>query len=101
MRDQRLRTEISQTKKENTHYLQSVEKSKEIEAIVTRKRKAGLEKEVVRYLQQLSVRYEHLLQSMKKSYKQQKVIDDSDKTGASSSQLKDSLLTKVQLEMHV
>ena len=78
VRDQRLRTEISQTKKENTHYLQSVEKSKEIEAIVTRKRKAGLEKE-----------------SMKKSYKQQKVIDDSDKTGASSSQLKDSLLTKI------
>lgn len=46
VRDQRLRTEISQTKKENTHYLQSVEKSKEVEAIVTRKRKAGLEKEV-------------------------------------------------------
>lgn len=47
MRDQRLRTEISLAKKENAHYLQSVEKSKEIEAIVTRKRKAGLEKEVM------------------------------------------------------
>ena len=47
MRDQRLRAEISQAKKENTHYLQSVEKSKEVEAIVTRKRKMGTEKEVI------------------------------------------------------
>lgn len=32
---------------------------------------------------------------MKKSYKQQKVVEDSSKTSVSGSKLKDSLLTKV------
>ena len=36
-----MRTEISQAKRENTHYLASIEKGKEIEAIVERKRKRG------------------------------------------------------------
>ena len=41
VREQRMRTEISQAKRENSHYLASVEKGKEIEAIVQRKRKRG------------------------------------------------------------
>ena len=36
-----MRTEISQAKRENSHYLASVEKGKEIKAIVERKRKRG------------------------------------------------------------
>lgn len=43
-----MRTEISQAKRENTHYLTSVEKGKEIEAIVQRKRKRGATEEEVR-----------------------------------------------------
>ena len=46
-----MRTEISQAKRENTHYLASVEKGKEIEAIVQRKRKRGATEEEVRYTQ--------------------------------------------------
>ena len=42
-----MRTEISQAKRENTHYLSSVEKGKEIEAIVQRKRKRGATEEEV------------------------------------------------------
>ena len=38
-----MRTEISQAKRENTHYLENVSKGKEIEAIVGRKRKKGEE----------------------------------------------------------
>lgn len=47
VREQRMRTEISQAKRENTHYLASVEKGKEIEAIVQRKRKRGATEEEV------------------------------------------------------
>ena len=36
-----MRTKISQAKRENSHYLASVEKDKKIEAIVERKRKRG------------------------------------------------------------
>ena len=42
-----MRTEISQAKRENSHYLASVEKGKEIEAIVQRKRKRGATEEDV------------------------------------------------------
>ena len=38
-----MRTEISQAKRENTHYLENVSKGKEIEAIVGRKRRKGME----------------------------------------------------------
>ncbi len=37
--DQEFRTEMSQARRENSHYLRSVDKSKEIVAIVKRKRK--------------------------------------------------------------
>jgi len=43
VREQKMRTEISQAKRENTHYLENVSKGKEIEAIVGRKRKRGVE----------------------------------------------------------
>jgi hypothetical protein len=43
-----MRTEISQAKRENSHYLASVEKGKEIEAIVERKRKRGATEDEVR-----------------------------------------------------
>ena len=42
-----MRTEISQAKRENTHYLQNVEKGKEIQAIVERKRKRGASEDEV------------------------------------------------------
>ena len=42
-----MRTEISQARRENTHYLASVEKSKQIDAIVERKRKRGATEEEV------------------------------------------------------
>ena len=38
-----MRTEISQAKRENAHYLENVSKGKEIEAIIGRKRKKGEE----------------------------------------------------------
>ena len=38
-----MRTEISQAKRENAHYLENVLKGKEIKAIVGRKRKKGEE----------------------------------------------------------
>lgn len=38
-----MRTEISQAKRENSHYLENVSKGKEIKAIVGRKRKKGEE----------------------------------------------------------
>ena len=47
VRDQKMRIEMSQAKRENSHYLSSVEKSKEIEAIVGRKRKRGATEEEV------------------------------------------------------
>ena len=47
VREQKMRTEISQAKRENTHYLASVEKGKEIDAIVQRKRKRGATEEEV------------------------------------------------------
>ena len=43
VREQKLRTEMSQAKRENTHFMLSVEKSKAKEAILERKRKAGLD----------------------------------------------------------
>ena len=43
VREQKMRTEISQAKRENTHYLENVSKGKEIEAIIGRKRKRGVE----------------------------------------------------------
>ena len=36
-----MRTEMSQAKRESAHYLANVDKGKEIEAIVVRKRKRG------------------------------------------------------------
>ena len=41
VREQRLRTEISQAKRENAHYLQSVDKSKTVSAIVEKKKRTG------------------------------------------------------------
>ena len=46
VRDQRLRTETAQAKRENAYYLQNVEKGMEISAIVERKRKRGTAREV-------------------------------------------------------
>ena len=43
VREQKMRTEMSQAKRENTHFLLNVEKSKAKEAILERKRKAGLD----------------------------------------------------------
>ena len=51
VREQKMRTEISQAKRENTHYLASVEKGKEIDAIVERKRKRGATEEEVSNIQ--------------------------------------------------
>ena len=45
-----MRTEISQAKRENSHYLASVERSKQIDAIVQRKRKRGATEEEVNYM---------------------------------------------------
>lgn len=42
VREQKMRTEMSQAKKESAHYLANVDKSKEIEAIVERKRRMGV-----------------------------------------------------------
>ena len=39
VREQRIRTEVSQVKRENAFYLKNVEKSKAISAIIERKRK--------------------------------------------------------------
>lgn len=41
VREQRLRTEISQAKRENAHYLQSVEKGHTVSAIVDKKKRTG------------------------------------------------------------
>lgn len=43
-----MRTEMSQAKRENRHYLASVDKGKAIEAIIKRKRKQGASEEEVR-----------------------------------------------------
>jgi hypothetical protein len=45
-REQRMRTEMSQAKRETQFYLESVDKQKEISAIEQRKRKRGQETEV-------------------------------------------------------
>ncbi len=45
VREQKMRTEMSQARRENAHYLHSIEKRKEIEAIVGRKRKRGVSEE--------------------------------------------------------
>ena len=59
-----MRTEISQAKRENSHYLASVEKGKEIKAIVERKRKRGAtEDEVIMSIQASSY------SSLAKAYK--------------------------------
>ena len=42
-----MRTEISQAKRENAHYMSNVAKGKEVKAIVTRKRKHGATEEEV------------------------------------------------------
>jgi len=42
VRDQQKRTELSQAKRENRHYLASVDKGKEISAILERKKKKGI-----------------------------------------------------------
>ncbi len=47
VKQQQMRTEMSQAKRENRHYLASVEKGKEIDAIVKRKRKQGASLEEV------------------------------------------------------
>ena len=46
VRDQRMRTEMSQAKRETRFYLESVDKQKEFSAIEQRKRKRGQETEV-------------------------------------------------------
>ena len=43
VRQQQMRTEMSQAKRENKHYLASVDKGKAIQAIMERKRKRGVE----------------------------------------------------------
>ena len=43
MRDQRIRTEVSQVKRENAFYMKNVEKSMAISAIIERKRKKARE----------------------------------------------------------
>lgn len=45
VKQQQMRTEMSQAKRENKHYRASVDKSKAIEAIVKRKRKRGVAEE--------------------------------------------------------
>ena len=39
MREQRIRTEVSQVKRENAFYMKNVDKSRAISAIIERKRK--------------------------------------------------------------
>ncbi len=82
-----MRTESSQAKRENAHYLQSVVKSKEIEAIVDRKRKRGLSEEAVRSVG-------------RREYKQRKVAEAGGQEGEGRGEmavkrLSDSLLRKV------
>ena len=49
VREQKVRTEISQAKRENSHFLRNVERGKQVAAIVQRKRKRGAtEQEVCR-----------------------------------------------------
>ncbi len=51
---QLVRTEISQAKRENKHYLSNVDKGKEISAIVERKRKHGASEEQVMFDKQVA-----------------------------------------------
>lgn len=43
VRDQRLRLELSQVRRQNNHFLENVERSKQVTAIVDRKKKRGEE----------------------------------------------------------
>ena len=43
-----MRTEMSQAKRENRHYLASVDKGKAVQAIISRKKKRGATDEEVR-----------------------------------------------------
>ena len=47
VKQQQMRTEMSQAKRENRHYLASVDKGKEVDAIMERKRKQGASEEEV------------------------------------------------------
>ena len=80
VREQQMRTEISQARKENQFYLSSVEKSKALKRIGERKRKRGEEMD---------------LSSIKKTYRQRKTIPDDGDDAGPSSRLPDELLLKV------
>lgn len=75
-----MRTEISQAKKENQFYLNSVERSKALKRIEDRKRKRGEEMD---------------LSGIKRTYRQRRTILDGDDDAGPSSCLPDELLLKV------
>ena len=79
VREQQMRTEISQARKENQFYLSSVGRSKALKRIEERKRKRGEEMD---------------FSGIKKMYRQRKTITDNDEAGPSS-RLSDELLLKV------
>lgn len=74
-----MRAEVSQAKRVNAHYLHSIEKRREIEAIVDRKRKHGVSEE-------------ELMSVGRREHKQRKVVEGG---GATNAKLSDSLLRKV------
>ena len=74
-----MRTEISQAKKENQFYLNSVERSKALKRIEDRKRKRGEEMD---------------FSGIKRMYRQRRTIPDGDDAGPSL-RLPDELLLKV------
>ncbi|XP_065909821.1 uncharacterized protein [Dysidea avara] len=78
VKEQQMRTEISQARKENQFFLSSVEQSKALKKIEDRKRKRGEEMDYT---------------GIKRTYKQSKTISNDD-PGPSSS-LPDELLVKV------
>lgn len=84
VRDQQMRTEMSQARKENQFFLSSVEKGKALKRIEERKRKRGEEMDY---------------STIKRVYKQSKAIP-SDGAGPSSS-LPDDLLLKVCLQYNL
>ena len=75
-----MRTEISQAKKENQFYLNSIEKSKALKRIEDRKRKRGEEMD---------------FSGIKRMYRQRRTIPDGDHDAGPTSSLPDELLLKV------
>ncbi len=80
VREQKMRTEMSQARRENAHYLHSIEKKKEIEAIVGRKRKRGVSEE-------------ELWGVGRREHKQRAVVEAGGEVA--TARLSDSLLRKV------